>query len=166
MAENQGSSRRALLLGWIYGLGALMGLAFAVPAAIYLCFPPRSRKTPDWVQAGDLTQLDLGQPQQLTFRRTGTDGWKIAAEKATAWCVKTSDRDVIAFSPWCTHLGCAYHWDEQKKQFLCPCHGSVFGIDGKVLAGPAPRSLDRYEVKLENNAVWLGPVRGPGGTAL
>ena len=94
----------------------------------------------------------------MTFRRTRADGWKITSEKATAWVVKISDKEIVAFSPWCTHLGCAYHWDAQKREFLCPCHSSVFGMDGKVISGPAPRPLDRYEVKLENTRVWLGPV--------
>ena len=40
---------------------------------------------------------------------------------------------VTAFGPQCTHLGCAYHWEQGKKQFLCPCHTSVFSIDGKVI---------------------------------
>ena len=86
------------------------------------------------------------------------DGWKINSEKGTAWVVKTAEGKVIAFSPICTHLGCAYHWDANKTEFVCPCHGSDFAIDGKVLSGPAPRPLDRYEVKVENSRVWLGPV--------
>ena len=46
---------------------------------------------------------------------------------------------MVAFNPACTHLGCAYHWDESPNNFVCPCHASVFSIDGKVLVGPAPR---------------------------
>ena len=87
------------------------------------------------------------------------DGWKLISEKATVWVVKRSETEVIAFSPVCTHLGCAYRWEEQKQHFLCPCHSSTFGLDGQVLSGPAPRPLDRYEVRIENGKLLLGPAR-------
>jgi cytochrome b6-f complex iron-sulfur subunit len=45
----------------------------------------------------------------------------------------------------CTHLGCLPKWNEQENRFLCPCHGSQFAMSGQYLAGPAPRSLDRFE---------------------
>lgn len=45
----------------------------------------------------------------------------------------------------CTHLGCLPKWNVQEDRFLCPCHGSQFALDGLYLAGPAPRSLDRFE---------------------
>ena len=89
------------------------------------------------------------------------DGWKINSEKATAWVVKQADNSVVAFGPQCTHLGCAYHWDEEKTEFLCPCHNSLFSIEGKVLAGPAPRPLDRYESKVEGNKLLLGRLMKP-----
>ena len=87
------------------------------------------------------------------------DGWKISSEKSSAWVVRTSASEVVAFAPQCTHLGCAYHWNEQRQHFVCPCHTSAFGIDGKVLTGPAPRALDRYEIRLRNEKLLIGQVR-------
>ncbi len=60
--------------------------------------------------------------------------------------------------PICTHLGCAYHWDDPSHTFICPCHTSVFSIDGKVLSGPAPRPLDRYMTKIDDGKLEIGPV--------
>lgn len=135
-----------------------MGLALVLPAAIYLLWPPRPKKEAVWVEAGSLTQLPAGTPEELVFRRNRVDGWKITSEKATAWVVKLSERDVIAFGPQCPHLGCAYHWDPQNQEFLCPRHASTFSIEGRVLGGPAPRPLDRYEVKIEGDKLLLGLV--------
>ena len=81
--------------------------------------------------------------------------------KSTAWVVKHADNSLVAFGPQCTHLGCAYHWDESKSEFLCPCHTSLFSIDGQVTSGPAPRPLDRYETKVEGKKLWLGPLQAP-----
>lgn len=159
MAEQPTTTdRRTFYLTCIYGLQAVIGAALAIPAAIYLLFPPRARKGAEWVQAADLAGLKLKQPAEVVFRRNRIDGWKVISEKTSAWLVKMSDKDVVAYAPQCTHLGCAYHWDEGSKDFLCPCHTSVFSLDGKVQSGPAPRPLDRYAVKLDGDKIMLGPI--------
>ena len=134
-----------------------MGIVLAVPAIAYLLVKPKARKRSDWVQAADLTQMQANSPQEVVFHRTRVDGWRVLNEKTTAWVVKVDDQKAIAFSPSCTHLGCAYHWDAQIKNFICPCHTSTFSIDGKVLAGPAPRPLDRYAVRVQNGKLLIGP---------
>ena len=135
-----------------------MGAAVAIPAVAYLLFPPLSRKEDQWVEATDLSKLETGVPEEVVFRRNRKDGWKVSSEKTSAWVVKKSDSEAIAFAPQCTHLGCAYRYDERKKNFLCPCHTSNFSLDGKVIDGPAPRPLDRYAVKIQGTKVLLGQV--------
>jgi menaquinol-cytochrome c reductase iron-sulfur subunit len=110
------------------------------------------------VDAGDITRFQLKTPVELVFRKNLVDGWKISSEKQTAWAVKLPDQKIVAFGPQCTHLGCAYHWDEAKSEFLCPCHSSVFSVDGAVISGPAPRPLDRFETKVENGKLLLGAL--------
>lgn len=48
----------------------------------------------------------------------------------------------------CTHLGCLFKWVGTNNRFECPCHGSKFQANGLYIEGPAPRSLDRFEVTL------------------
>jgi quinol---cytochrome c reductase iron-sulfur subunit, bacillus type len=156
MIEGTTGDRRNFLVVAIYGLGALIGLALTVPAAIYLLWPPRPKKETEWVDAGRLTQLQPRMPEEVVFRRNRADGWKITSEKATAWVVKLSPKDLIAFAPQCPHLGCAYHWEAQNQEFLCPCHASRFTIEGNVISGPSPRPLDRYEMKIEGDKLLLG----------
>jgi menaquinol-cytochrome c reductase iron-sulfur subunit len=69
--------------------------------------------------------------------------------------VKKDNSDVTAFSPQCTHLGCGYRWDDAERKFKCPCHRSVFDLNGAVLSGPAPRPLDRLPVKIENGRLFV-----------
>ncbi len=151
-------TRRKFYIGLIYGLWGIIAAALSIPAAIYLLFPPRLRKAPQWVEAGDVSKLDPRDPVEMVFRQNRVDGWKIQSEKTTAWVVKSADSQVIAFGPQCTHLGCAYHWDENRNYFMCPCHSSIFAIDGKVVSGPAPRPLDRYETKVQNGKLLLGAL--------
>ncbi len=135
-----------------------MGLALAVPAVAYLLSKPKAGKSPDWVDAADVNTLAAGEPREVVFLRSRVDGWRVLNEKATAWVVKMDPQNVVAYSPSCTHLGCAYHWDDQAKQFVCPCHASIFSIDGKVLAGPAPRPLDRYLTRVDNGKLLISPT--------
>lgn len=48
---------------------------------------------------------------------------------------------VHKLSPICTHLGCLVGFNRAERSWDCPCHGSRFDIDGKVLDGPATRAL-------------------------
>lgn len=153
------TDRRTFHLSFIYGLWGLITAALSIPAAIYLLFPPKRRREAGFVEAADLSQLTLKQPEEVVFRRNKADGWKISSEKDTAWVVRLSETEVVAFAPQCTHLGCAYHWDERRTHFVCPCHTSAFSIDGHVLTGPAPRALDRYETRIEGGKLLLGAVK-------
>lgn len=155
----QDVTRRRFYSGFISTAGALISAALAIPAALYLLVPPKIRKRSDWVEAGDVSKLDQNVPVEMFFEQTLTDGWNTTTQKKTAWVVKLPNQGVVAYGPQCTHLGCAYHWEEANKQFLCPCHTSIFGLDGKVLAGPAPRPLDRYEAKVENDKLLLGGLK-------
>lgn len=41
----------------------------------------------------------------------------------------------------CTHLGCVVPWNKAENKYMCPCHGSQYNFQGKVVRGPAPLSL-------------------------
>jgi menaquinol-cytochrome c reductase iron-sulfur subunit len=146
----------------MYGFLAAVGAGLGITALPYLLMPPKRPGQEGWVDAGDLSELVPGSPRKLTFVRRRVDGWNMSAGQASAWVIRQPGGGITAFSPVCTHLGCAYHWESAQKEFLCPCHGSRFATDGKVLSGPAPRPLDQYEVKVAGARVWLGPVETPG----
>jgi menaquinol-cytochrome c reductase iron-sulfur subunit len=153
------TTRRGFHTGVIFTLGGLISAGLGLPALVYLLFPPKGRRADDWIEIGNVNQLQPNTPVEMTFRRTRKDGWKIISEKTTAWVIKTANEQIVAYGPQCTHLGCAYHWEQGKGQFLCPCHTSLFAADGKVTAGPAPRPLDRFDVKVENNKLLIGKLR-------
>ncbi|MEU0738746.1 FAD-dependent oxidoreductase [Streptomyces sp. NPDC006134] len=51
-----------------------------------------------------------------------------------------------AVSPRCTHLGCLVGFNAAERAWECPCHGSRFDTDGKVIQGPATRPLERRDI--------------------
>ena len=50
-----------------------------------------------------------------------------------------------ALSLTCTHLGCTV--EQNKDEFVCPCHGSHFNLDGKLLHGPAAKTLASLHIE-------------------
>lgn len=66
------------------------------------------------------------------------DGHKAAVFRA-------DDGILSALSPFCTHMKCVVHWNSAEKTWDCPCHGSRFGTDGRVLEGPALYPLERHD---------------------
>lgn len=59
--------------------------------------------------------------------------------------VRHDERGICAISLVCTHLGCIVR-READESFACPCHGSRFDAQGKVVKGPAPTALRFLEV--------------------
>jgi cytochrome b6-f complex iron-sulfur subunit len=60
-----------------------------------------------------------------------------------------------AINPICTHLGCTVAWNLQENHFICPCHGSQYDSQGRVIHGPAKRSLPLITVVVKQNQVRL-----------
>ena len=70
------------------------------------------------------------------------------------------DGGFLAIHRECTHLGCSVPWVATEDRFVCPCHASSFDITGDVLSPPAPRPLDVFPVRIENNIVKVD-IRRP-----
>jgi cytochrome b6-f complex iron-sulfur subunit len=63
-------------------------------------------------------------------------------------------RGLFAINATCTHLGCTVRHvggDLAPTQFECPCHGSKFDTEGRVLTGPATRALERVQLTMSND---------------
>ena len=69
------------------------------------------------------------------------------------------NRRFAAVSPICTHLGCTV--EIEQSRLVCPCHGSNYDREGRVLRGPAEEPLTRYPVELTTDDVLIINLR-PG----
>ena len=61
----------------------------------------------------------------------------------------------VALSLICTHMQCTVNYDAGASGFKCPCHGSEYNISGAVTMGPAPSSLKKYTVTVNNNTLTV-----------
>jgi Rieske Fe-S protein len=86
--------------------------------------------------------LTRRQHEQLERLAPGTgalvslDGDEVAAYRDPSGAV-------YAVSPICTHMKCKVHWNAVETTWDCPCHGSRFSPDGRVVCGPAIEPLAR-----------------------
>jgi glycine/D-amino acid oxidase-like deaminating enzyme/nitrite reductase/ring-hydroxylating ferredoxin subunit len=70
---------------------------------------------------------------------------KIDGHNVAAW--RDEEGLVHACSAVCTHMGCLVGWNETDRTWDCPCHGSRFAADGKVIHGPAVMPLEPVAVE-------------------
>lgn len=64
--------------------------------------------------------------------------------------VRAKEGYFYALSAVCTHLGCIVNWKSEDGIIACPCHGSKFDKEGRVLEGPAPRPLPRFSLSFDD----------------
>src|SRR3989304_4870415 len=74
-----------------------------------------------------------------------SEKWK---KERQIWVVR-NERGLYVMISICRHLGCTPNWFQDKQAFLCPCHVSIFSIEGNVLGWPSPRLLWRAAVKID-----------------
>lgn len=51
----------------------------------------------------------------------------------------------------CVHLGCTVPYNAAADDFQCPCHGSIFNLDGARTGGPATRRMDRMPITVNGD---------------
>ncbi len=85
--------------------------------------------------------LDLADPANAALTQVGGSR-VVRVAGASVLVARTSDTEFIALSAICTHAGCTVHF--ATTNIACPCHGSLFALDGTVTRGPATRPLTKH----------------------
>jgi len=136
------------------------------------------------LSAADVKALEnsTNNPVKIEFQWTFQDGYLESQDKQVVWGVKLTPEQAagftakrpdlfanaggkvdypaitmsfVVFSSICPHLGCHFSWEAEKKRFVCPCHGSEFGLEGAKLGGPAPRGLDPLPLRSKDGKVEI-----------
>jgi menaquinol-cytochrome c reductase iron-sulfur subunit len=144
---------RRSFLGVLLGVGSVVvGAALSIPLLRFALHPLLTKTTEiGWSDIGKVEEFaSLTAPLKKLITVDQRDGWrKIVSEKAI-YVLPIKDGVLRVLSPICPHLGCSIPWIEAKQQFICPCHTAIFTLDGARVSGPAPRSMDDLESKVDN----------------
>ncbi|MBI2212529.1 MAG: ubiquinol-cytochrome c reductase iron-sulfur subunit [Acidobacteria bacterium] len=138
-----GTSTRRRFINWFLGtsIGALLA-SIVYPVTRYVSPPEVPEATTNQVEAGSTNDPDLMQ-KGFKIVRFGAD---------PVILVRASEADFRAFSATCTHLDCIVEYHADRKRLFCNCHGGEYDLQGKNVAGPPPRPLAVYTVKVESRA--------------
>jgi menaquinol-cytochrome c reductase iron-sulfur subunit len=154
------NGRRRFLAVAILGLGAAGAAIVTVPAVAFVLGPLLRKKPRTWRSVGAVDSFEVGKTAYVKFENAGTRPWDGMTGSTAAWLRRETEQEFIAFSVNCAHLGCPVRWEPKAELFLCPCHGGVYYKNGDVAAGPPPRPLFRYNVRVRGGEVEIqtGPL--------
>ena len=144
---------RRKFLGWV----SVGMLASSLPVAIAACSADTSSSSNSSTPISSATPKIDSTPDAEGFVAVGTNqeltdkGY--IYDKQLGVIVVSNSGTLAALNPKCTHKGCDVEWKGDSAELVCPCHGSKFGVDGAVLAGPASTSLPVYKFKQEGDLI-------------
>ena len=94
--------------------------------------------------------IDLTLPANAALNRMG--GYIVTQNNV--FIIKTNN-GYNALSLVCTHAGCTVSYNNSLHEFICPCHGGTFNINGAVIGGPPPSALTQYTVTANGNILTV-----------
>ncbi|HVW96157.1 MAG TPA: Rieske (2Fe-2S) protein [Mucilaginibacter sp.] len=147
--------RRAFLVKLSVGVAGLSAAIAGIPVLSAL-LGPLLEKTPRlWRKVGNVSTFKIGDTKRVIFENADPENWAGVTARSAAWLRRDSENKFTAFSANCTHLGCPVRWEADAELFMCPCHGGVYYKDGTVAAGPPPKSLVQYPVRITKDQVEI-----------
>jgi len=151
-------SRRRFVSIVLGGISAAIAGILGVPLLGFFGLPALRRARVEWAEAGPVDAFKLGVVKFVVIRALEPGVWPEEAPRRGAFVARKADGSFDLFYNLCTHVGCPINWNQAARRFFSPCHGGVFDPDGRVLGGPPPRPLDRYEWKVESGVLYAGRV--------
>ena len=145
--------RRKFLARLSIGLGCIGAALVGVPVAGFLLGPLFESVARKWRTVGAVNAFRSGETVEVKFEDASSVAWAGVTGQTGAWLRRETDGQFVAFAVNCTHLGCPVRWLQDAELFMCPCHGGVYYKDGTVAAGPPPRPLIRYPVRVNQGQV-------------
>ncbi|MDQ1405034.1 MAG: menaquinol-cytochrome c reductase iron-sulfur subunit [Acidobacteriaceae bacterium] len=156
-AEPSRQNRRSFL-GALLAVGsAVVGALLSVPLVRFALFP-LIRQTTDTKKSpvGSVSEFaSLAEPAMRTIQIEQIDGWRKTVSEKAVYITKDRRDQLCVLSSICPHLGCTVPWNKEKKQFICPCHGGTFSVDGSRVSGPSQRGMDTLETSVEDGKLLV-----------
>lgn len=148
-------SRRGFFNKLSLALSGFIGVLVGIPIVGFLLAPLFKSAPRLWRPVGPVDSFKIDEITEVSFEDTSALPWAGETSKTAAWLNRAGDQEFIAYSANCSHLGCPVRWEAQAKLFMCPCHGGVYYQNGAVAAGPPPRGLTRYPVRVHDGQVEI-----------
>jgi Rieske Fe-S protein len=144
-------SRQKMLSAATIGLGGLMGAIIAVPVTIAVLAPSFETIKEYAVDIGPTTlypKTGTGQIpwHAVTFENKPDDTTGLS--RRLVYVRNDGNDKFTAIANTCMHLGCPVQ--ANATGFACPCHGGQYDSQGRRIAGPPVRPLNRYDTSVDD----------------
>jgi cytochrome b6-f complex iron-sulfur subunit len=140
--------------------GAVTGTALgALYPVIKYFIPPSSGAAGGGVTAKDALGNDISVAAFLAAHPVGDRALAQGLKGDPTYIVVESEGTLANYgiNAVCTHLGCVVPWNAAENKFMCPCHGSQYNNEGKVVRGPAPLSLALVHANVADDKIAMTP---------
>jgi menaquinol-cytochrome c reductase iron-sulfur subunit len=158
--EGESMTRRKAFTVAAQALGGVAGAAVVLPAVGFALAPVLDEEETIWQPIGAAGDFDPEsyKPAIITIvQDIGETGKTTAYVRRGNPKLDEAPDEFIAVSNRCAHAGCPVRFVEAAGNFICPCHGGVYDFQGKVIGGPPVRPLDRFQTRVQNGQVEVGP---------
>jgi menaquinol-cytochrome c reductase iron-sulfur subunit len=156
MEQENKIGRQGFMKAIIAAVGGIITAGMGIPAVAYILGPVLNKaEQQDWIRIGSTSKVELGTPTLFKARIERQAGWIVNEEEKSVYVLTDDGRSYVAMSNICTHLGCRVRWIADQSEFFCPCHNAVYDREGNVVSGPPPRPLDRFQVKVEDDQLFI-----------
>jgi menaquinol-cytochrome c reductase iron-sulfur subunit len=163
---SQDLTRRRFFDRLCISLGGVCAAILGVPLVGFVIAPLFGKAKESWVPVGKIDAFKIGQTVNVPFPDPSPLPWAGITARGAAWLRRESEDRFIAFAVNCTHMGCPVRWLQDAELFMCPCHGGIYYKDGTVAAGPPPKPLVRYDIRVANGQVEIKATAIPITTTL
>lgn len=149
------TGRRNFFMKISLAMGAFIGAVLAFPLITAMLDPVLRKRKKVWRVVGNLSEFNVDETKLVTFENTSPYQWGKKISDSAAYVRLRKDGSFLALSVNCAHLGCPVKWVQKSEMFFCPCHGGVFYKDGSWAAGPPPRGMFSYPIRVNDEKVEI-----------
>jgi menaquinol-cytochrome c reductase iron-sulfur subunit len=147
--------RRRFMARLSIALAAVAAAIVGLPIVGFILGPLIAPEKDVWRAVGAVDSFKAGETVSVSFLDPSPMEWAGVSAMTAAWLRRLESGGFVAFSVNCAHLGCPVRWLAKARLFMCPCHGGVYYADGSVAAGPPPRGLFKYPVRVREGQVEI-----------
>jgi len=158
--EGESMTRRKVFAIGGQALGGAAGAVIILPALGFAIAPIFDEPEENWQAVGLRGDFvpDTYKSRVITIvEGIGEAGKTTVYVRQGSPDLDEDPNEYIAITSRCAHLGCPVRFVQAAGNFICPCHGGAYDFTGQVVVGPPVRPLDRFQTRVVDDAVEIGP---------
>jgi cytochrome b6-f complex iron-sulfur subunit len=146
--DNGRPIERRRFLNWFSSGGIAVLLAYIIYPVLRFVIPPKAKDSSlRTVKAATVEEMVPNSGKLFRFGNS------------PAILIDTPGGDLRSFTAVCIHLGCTVQYRKDLRHIWCACHNGHYDLNGNVISGPPPRPLERYNVAVKGDDIFVSKTK-------